>query len=418
MTITGLTPATQYHFRIKADDGGGNVGYSGDNVLRTSPASQASTLLMRDKVGGYWSGAIFELWTMSTNGTRTQLTQTGVGYKDFQWSADGTKIVCAAPDCVVMMNADGSSVRTVITVPDVYNNRGNYIIFSPSLTPDQQWIYCVYESGDFCGIYKVKSDGAQLTRLSKYNDYTLEGLRVSPDGAKLLYVSGKTGHKQIYLANLDLTGEVNLSNSSGDDLTPAFSPDMTGIVFASSRDGNWEVYKMNLDGNTVVRLTNTSNGTESNPVWGNDGRIYFNKSTYENWGSLWATLNLVYAMNADGSNVIRISNPADYHKNTSDGSDDMYEEKCELAVPALPLAGSFAIEGVTAPGPGRAMSMSWAGATGRLYSVLFTRDLVTGAWSNVPDSGYLNMPGQNGPMSYTNTADLGSNAFFRVRSSW
>ena len=37
---------------------------------------------------------------------------------------------------------------------------------------------------------------------------------------------------------------------------PAWSPDGSKIAFASGRDGNAEIYVMNADGTNVVRLTN------------------------------------------------------------------------------------------------------------------------------------------------------------------
>lgn len=49
----------------------------------------------------------------------------------------------------------------------------------------------------------------------------------------------------------------------------------------------------------------------------------------------------------------------------------------------------------------------WDGVTGRFYNVLFTHDLVRGNWSNVPEAGYSNMPGQSGQMKYTNTSNQG-----------
>ena len=72
------------------------------------------------------------------------------------------------------------------------------------------------------------------------------------------------------------------------------------IAFASERDGNWEIYAMNADGSGVVRLTNNS-ATDRYPSWSPDGRrIAFSSYRDGNWE--------IYAMNADGSGVVRLTN--------------------------------------------------------------------------------------------------------------
>src|SRR5205823_14175931 len=44
MVLTGLRPATEYHYRVKAWDSAGYLGSSGDFVLRTAFAGQATLL--------------------------------------------------------------------------------------------------------------------------------------------------------------------------------------------------------------------------------------------------------------------------------------------------------------------------------------------------------------------------------------
>ena len=76
------------------------------------------------------------------------------------------------------------------------------------------------------------------------------------------------------------------------------------VAFSSSRaGGNPEIYTMNADGSDVVRLTNNT-ATDQHPRFSPDGRrIIFssnrNNSRYE-----------IYVMDADGSNVVRITNIA------------------------------------------------------------------------------------------------------------
>src|SRR5918911_5034898 len=71
------------------------------------------------------------------------------------------------------------------------------------------------------------------------------------------------------------------------------------IAFISQRDGNREVYTMNADGTDVLRLTNTP-GYEFNPAFSPDGRkIAFLSGRDGN--------NELYVMDADGANQTRLT---------------------------------------------------------------------------------------------------------------
>lgn len=84
------------------------------------------------------------------------------------------------------------------------------------------------------------------------------------------------------------------------DYAPVFSPDGKQVVFASRRDNDYEIYRMNADGSDVIRLTN-SPGIDNQPVYSPDGKqIAFTSNRDLNYE--------IYVMNADGSNVRRVTN--------------------------------------------------------------------------------------------------------------
>jgi Tol biopolymer transport system component len=67
------------------------------------------------------------------------------------------------------------------------------------------------------------------------------------------------------------------------------------IGFTSTRDGNYEIYAINVDGSNLVRLTNNP-AQDSHPGWSPDGQHIVFQSNRT------GPLNL-YIMDADGSNV-------------------------------------------------------------------------------------------------------------------
>ena len=82
---------------------------------------------------------------------------------------------------------------------------------------------------------------------------------------------------------------------------PTVTPTAVGgrIAFQSVRDGKFEIYVMNADGSDVIRLTDNEFGDEQ-PAWSPDGRhIAFRSARGGNIE--------IYVMNADGSGVVRLT---------------------------------------------------------------------------------------------------------------
>jgi Tol biopolymer transport system component len=62
-----------------------------------------------------------------------------------------------------------------------------------------------------------------------------------------------------------------LTDSSADQVAPAFSPDGGQLVYQSNADGNWELYLLDLASGQSRRLTDTPE-EEEDPSWSPDGR--------------------------------------------------------------------------------------------------------------------------------------------------
>jgi Tol biopolymer transport system component len=113
----------------------------------------------------------------------------------------------------------------------------------------------------------------------------------------------------VYSINPDGTGATRLTNDPGDDRDAVWSPDGKRIAFRSTRDNPLgEIYVMNADGTEVVRLTN-SIGANGEPSWSKGGKQIVFTSTR---GAIDPTkFNVadfdLYVMNADGSNVVRLT---------------------------------------------------------------------------------------------------------------
>ncbi len=120
----------------------------------------------------------------------------------------------------------------------------------------------------------------------------------------LAFVSDRDGNYEIYVANIDGSGAMNITNNPASDTNPRWSPDGTKILFVSDRDGNSEIYVMNADGSGLKNLTN-SPAHDVEPKWSPDGsRILFLSGTDP--GRPYA-IDRIYAVNADGSGLVQLA---------------------------------------------------------------------------------------------------------------
>jgi Tol biopolymer transport system component len=111
-----------------------------------------------------------------------------------------------------------------------------------------------------------------------------------------------SGGAQIYTINTDGTGQTRLTNEPGRLYGPAHSPDGTRIVFYNHLSNQtWSIYSMDADGSNIQRLTDQAGALDWCPDWSPDGsRIALTRSY-----SLPVWRSEVWVMNADGGDLRR-----------------------------------------------------------------------------------------------------------------
>ncbi len=116
----------------------------------------------------------------------------------------------------------------------------------------------------------------------------------------IAFQSSRDGNFEIYVMNLDGTGQRRLTHSSSNDISPSLSPDDTTLLFASDRSGNWEIYSVRTGGGEPVALT-ARQGSNSAPSWAMGGTKVLFVSTRD------AINGELYLMNPDGSGTERLT---------------------------------------------------------------------------------------------------------------
>src|ERR687888_148195 len=95
------------------------------------------------------------------------------------------------------------------------------------------------------------TDGGSPSPASPVNDVEPAW---SPDGSKILFMSTRDGMPQIYVMNVDGSGQRNLLKSADVDAEPSWSPDGTKIVFDRLGRNGIEIVVADADGTHEVTV--------------------------------------------------------------------------------------------------------------------------------------------------------------------
>jgi serine/threonine protein kinase/Tol biopolymer transport system component len=97
----------------------------------------------------------------------------------------------------------------------------------------------------------------------------------STDGARIAFISTRSGQAEVWTANADGSNPVQITNGAARPTAPRWSPDGQRIVFAQRPGGNVDVYVINAQGGTPRRMTTDPAG-DATAYWSRDGKwIYF-----------------------------------------------------------------------------------------------------------------------------------------------
>jgi Tol biopolymer transport system component len=213
----------------------------------------------------------------------------------------GGQIFVANPDGSARqaLTAEGEDAQHPTWSPDGRKLAYWSIVFVPeSSPPDSRTDYSAH-LGD---LTVVDADGQRPvvidTRRIPTSDSPLSFpplVAWAPDSERLGYASPIDVVSRIFLARADVPGSMAIGDPALPALHPAWSPDGMKIAFSGGKyDSDRGVYLMNADGSDIRRLSTVPGTVDFSPVWSPDGAsIAFTA------GSLCA--EQVWVIRADGS---------------------------------------------------------------------------------------------------------------------
>jgi TolB protein len=257
----------------------------------------------------YAANADEAIYVMRPDGSQaTRITSPGFVDRGPEWSPNGKRIAFASSRgrsnraAIWVINADGSGLRRL-------SHGAHEISDSPTWSPDGRWL--AFNRFVRIAFYRVYALSLSTNRLRLITPRRLDAEEPdwSPDGRRMVFIStqGASEASRIYIDNVNGTGAHALElPGKRVRSNPNWSPDGHDIVFSqaltSAPDLTGSIYTVRANGTTLKQLTNPPRGvSDEDPEWSPDGT----KIVFTRYGTNFQ--GAVYVMNADGSEVRRLS---------------------------------------------------------------------------------------------------------------
>lgn len=184
------------------------------------------------------------------------------GKQSVHIGAPGVSIWSTLPN-----NSYGTKSGTSMATPVVAGAAALLLSVKPELTPEQvkQRIMKTGDTVSNLNNYVRNSKRLNLKKMLQGlgNPDPNPGPDPNPDKNKILFTSRRdNGLRQIYMMNLDGSGQKRVTNTSSDEYSPRFTADGSKIVYVSLRDGYPNIYIMNRDGSNQQPLTSETASNE------------------------------------------------------------------------------------------------------------------------------------------------------------
>jgi Tol biopolymer transport system component len=219
---------------------------------------------------------------------------------------------------IAIMNADGSDHRRIWTGPtDLF-----------SLTWSHAGDLLAFARGGYFRSAKVAIDIATIRPDGKDLKVLIDGdsnngwLAFSPDDKHIVFRSGRSGSKNLYIARSDGSDIRRLTEGNWTDTMCRWSPTGEWIVFASNRDGDFHLWLIKPDGTGLRKLF--GGARHNHPHFSPDGKWVVFASGYAGTSAEAVSLprtdepfGELFLIALDGTGLIRLT-----HNGSSEGTPD------------------------------------------------------------------------------------------------
>ncbi|KAL4584998.1 hypothetical protein LXL04_009611 [Taraxacum kok-saghyz] len=243
------------------------------------------------------------------------------------FSPDGNQIAYVGLPGLYVVNSDGSDHREI--APDI-------TAFSTAWNPARKGVVYTSIGPTFASVatdvdiyaVEVDTDEPTFTKLT-FGGQNNAFPSVSPDGKYIVFRSGRSGHKNLYIMSAlgEKDGLTQLTNGPWTDTMCNWSPDGDHIAFASDRhnpgSGSFALYMVHPNGTGLQQLIHSGSlGRTNHPWFSPDGKSVVFTSDYAGVSAEpisnphhYQPYGDIFTMKLDGSELTRLT-----HNSYEDGT--------------------------------------------------------------------------------------------------
>jgi TolB protein len=180
------------------------------------------------------------------------------------WSPDGTKLAFASDRDggwdIFVVNRDGTNLHNVTN-----SRRAGIINGTPTWSPSGTQIAFTSDRGGSNQIYIMGADGTGLDKLTADASSTDRPTWSPAPFNTIAYAAGPGPGHDIVLIDVTTRKTIVLTDSIGDNESPAFAPNGRHVAFRTSRYGKDQIAIVSITGKIQRRVTEVGNNTS--PSW-------------------------------------------------------------------------------------------------------------------------------------------------------
>ena len=214
-----------------------------------------------------------QVWVIDSDGENPRPISTGTGALSPAWHPTGRYIAYSqflrTGTQIIVRDLQAGSSRSLVASPGGINLTPVFSRAEPNLM--------AYAHGLSEGTDIVTADWTATTparRVTVGRGTENVGPTFSPDGRRMAFTSGRLGHPEVYITDVDGTNaELLTPYEFGDQnyrSSPDWSPDGRAVAFQSRIGGRFQVMTIALRDRAVKQ--HTSDGANEDPSWAPDGR--------------------------------------------------------------------------------------------------------------------------------------------------
>jgi TolB protein len=230
---------------------------------------------------------------------------------------------------------------------------GEWSDTDPALSPDRAQVAFASDRSGFWDLYVLNLQNGEARQITNTPEYDAAP-SWSPDGKWLVFETYTNDNLEISIVSVEDPAQphVSLTENPASDHSPVWAPDGRHVAFISTRSGNSDVWLANLDltgEDRYQNLSNTALASENHPAWSYDGAQLLWASTSQSAGfsglyiwrasepsrpAYWIGDGIWGAWNEFADKVIAVTNSPNQQYLTS------YDVNGKLLLSPMPLIGT------------------------------------------------------------------------------